>query len=597
MPSVVRSPTHYPGPRPHRGRLVPTLRFLAGMPYDGHPKTNATWRKPGTGHYDPDQAGWWESQSYRRRMGIIWTVLLAPVVSVIGFIVMPEATLAAQREAAWLASLAVLWVTVHRTRRWQPYKQYLEPVHLAVHQDLGVPRKLSPRAYITLPRDGSHLTDPDRPVTVTLPDTFDWPDGPRRAKFAAKIAESSGIGPEFSAYFQLEMEPRTVTVACNPQPPTLVHFDSEVVRSWEDAKPDELVFGMSHLDKTPVKASLSGDAPMVLASIGSGGGKTELASSLCLQRRFKVGARVIYFDFIKRGASARWAKDVPGIEVVRHVDVAYRRLIELYEEIQLRCEGYWHYGDDDSQQEIFIVLDEANRSFDKLRRYDKLMQVDDKHAPSAVDAYEGILQVGREARTHMVVFGQRGSARGTGGGDARDAFGIILASRYRPNTAKMLFPEVDVPPRAPTHPGRFQVVVGGKAQEAQGVLMRDPKTKNLLEEPRRFALETPCGAPVALAPEPVPELPEADERGDEVVEGELIDPKTVASEWVDLRTAADRLRHRWPNITLAALRNYRGKQESRDEFPKPQDERAATYLYDLAEIDRFLANRPQRKGD
>lgn len=597
---VVRSRTHFKPPR-HRGYLVPAVRLLAGRPFDGQPKTNATWRKPGTGHYDPDQAGWWAHQSYRRRAGIVWAVPVGIAASIYGWASGPEASAAtesAQREAAWIAIACLVYVVIHRTRRWQPFKAWTEPVHKAIGPDLGVPRKLNPRSYIAVPRDGAHLTDPDRPIVVTLPETFNWPEGTRRAKLAAQVAESGGIGSQFTARFELEMEPRTLTVSCNPQPPMLVAF-SEVIPHWEQARDDELVFGLSH-DKVPIKRSLATDSPHVLASIGSGGGKTELACALCLQRRWKVGARVIYFDFVKKGSSARWAKGIEGIEVIRHVDVAYQRMIEVYDEIEDRCEDYWHHGRTE-HRELFIVLDEANRSIDKLRRYDKLMTADDKHARSSLDAYEGILQVGREADARMVVFGQRASARGTGGGDARDAFGVILASRFRPNTARMLFGDVgdgsrDAMPRSPNHPGRFQVVSGGEAEEAQGVLMVNAKTKSLLTEPERFALKgarTPeiaapsSGGTVAVAERP-------GDGDDEVIEGELIDPEPVETRWVDLRTAAELLRGRWPNLTLAALRNYRGKPETRAEFPTPQDLNAVTYLYDLAAIDRFLANRPRR---
>jgi hypothetical protein len=601
MPGVVRLPTHYPGPPKHRGRLVPLLRVLLGRPYNGHPRTNAGWSKPGTGHYDPDEAGWWAHQSFRRRMGIIWAVLLTPVISLYGYMVAPEVTVSAQREAAWIAVFILLWITIHRTRRWKPLKQWIEPIHLAAGPHLEMPRKINPRAYISLPRNGEHLTDPDHPITITLPYSFDWPEGPRRAKLAALVAEAGGIGSEFEAYFQLEMEPRTLTVACNPQPPDLVLCDSEVIRLWDEAKPDEVVFGLSH-EKTAVKRSFSNDSPHILASIGSGGGKTELACALCLQRRYKVGARVVYFDFVKRGASARWAKDIPGIEVIRHVDVAYRRFLELYDEIEARCEGYWNHGYDEGQDEIFIVLDEANRSMDKLRRYDKLMQTDDKHAPSALDAYEGILHVGREARTRMVVFGQRGSAKGTGGGDAREAFGIILASRFRPNTAKMLFPDVGDGsaaslPRSPSHPGRFQVVAGGRAEEAQGVLMINAKTKQLLAGPREIADQAPAAA-LAKASTPAPRLQAVPDTPAELTNAEIVDaevmPETVPSQLVSLRQAADLLQGRWPNITLVALQNYRGKQRS--EFPEPEHTEDGTHIYDLAKLDHFLANRPQRKG-
>lgn len=603
-------PPRYRLPRPRPGHLVPVGRAALGRPLDGRPRTNATWSKPGTGHYNPDQAGWWAHQSYRRRAAIVWALPLTLGASTFGWLVNPEATRSAQRLAAWLLIAWGLHVVIHKTRRWQPYKQWTQPIHNAIHGDLEMPRKLNPRSYIRVPRDGAHIHDPDKPIIITLPEDFAWPDGTRRAKLAHKVAEAGGImadDGQFEAHFEMGVQPRTLTVACNPQPPDLVAF-AEVLRFWQEAKPDELVLGVSHA-KTPVVRSLASDSPHVLASMGPGGGKTELACALCLQRRLKVDARVIYFDFVKHGASAKWAKGIEGIEVIRHVDVAWQLMIDLYAEVEARCEGYWHHGYDENQREIFIVMDEANRSFDALRKYDKRMRADDKHAPSAIDAYEGIVHVGREADTRMVVFGQRGSAKGTGGGDARDAFGIILASRFRPNTARMLFPEVEKL-RAPTWPGRFQVIAGGRAEEAQGALMINSKTKALLPEPTELVEQIAAGV-VSSARPAVSAVPDAAmatvtalssrtvtlEPGDdaaEVLEAELVDEAPVAPEKVDLRTAAERLAKRWPNATVSALRNYRGKPETKAEFPQPVGQDGDTFLYDLAEVDRFLANRPRR---
>jgi len=590
------------------GALVPVGRVLTGRPAKAPPvnhlpKTNATWSKPGTGPYDPDHAGWWAHQSYRRRTAIIWSGLVGLTASVYGWWISPAATQDAQRVVVWTGIVMVGYAVVHKTRRWEHFKRWIESIALAAGPMLDMPRKRNPREWVHVPV--GHQDDPDKPIVVTLPPDFNWPEA-RRLKLASLVAAVGGVH-NFHARFEMDAQPRTLTVAAAPQPPPLVVF-ADVIRHWEEAADDEIVIGLT-AGGTPVKRSLGGDSPHILCSIGSGGGKSEFCCGVALQRR-RRGARVIYLDFVKKGASAKWAKDVDGIEVIRQVELAYDALLDIYDEVQRRCESYWHHGYNPDQQELFVILDESNRSIAALKKYEAELRADDKEAPSAIDAIEGILFVGREARTHMLTVGQRMSARASAGGDAREAYGIKLGNRFSPRTARMLFDDVGDGtkaslPRSSNHPGRVQVVSGGTAVECQVPLMIDRSTKQLLPEPAE--LTGRLGELATPAPKRESVTSHVLRPGDSAVHDTgsrhlavvptVVEPGPVAT-LVDLTEAAEQLADRFPGLTKAKLANYRAREKA--EFPKWVQQVGQTYLYDLAEIEHFLANRPQagaRTGD
>jgi hypothetical protein len=380
--------------------LVPAGRALVGRPVSGQPRTNATWSKPGTAPYDPDHAGWWSHQSHRRRAGIVWSILVGLVAGLYGLVVSPYATTSAARVLVWTGIVIGVYVIVHKTRRWEHYKRWIENIALAVGPLLDMPRRRNPREWVHVPV--GHQGDPDKPIVITLPPDFNWPE-PRRAKLAGLVAAVGGMY-DFHAHFEMAAQPRTLTVAAAPQPPPLVVF-SDVLRHWEEAEPDEIVLGLS-AGGTPVKRSLGGDSPHILCSIGSGGGKSEMCANIALQF-LRRGARVIDLDFVKKGASVKWAKHVPGVEIIRQVEPAYEAILEIAEEVERRCESYWHEGYDPDQQTILVVFEESNRGIAKLRRLEAQYRRDDKDAPSVLDALEGILFVGREAGTHMLTVGPR----------------------------------------------------------------------------------------------------------------------------------------------------------------------------------------------
>jgi hypothetical protein len=589
-------------------------RGLAGRSVFGPEKTNARWGRGGTGPPD-DHAGWWAHQSYRRRSAIRLLVVLGPIAYLIGRWVDPAGTARLVRVAGLIGLLVLVSAVVHWSRRWSHYKTWTVAVALTAGKLLNVSRHRRPRDWVHIPP--GHRDDPDKPMVIDLPDNFSWPVG-RREKLALALAATGGVQhPDW--YFALEARPKTLTIRAMPSPPELVTF-AEVVAHLPRLDPRDVLWGF-RTGRQPFTVSLVSDSPHILVSAGPGGGKSAFLCWLCLQFfPWRPRPRVIFLDFVKGGSSCKWAKEFsegpdPLVEVIREVDEAHDLILELFAEIKGRTRRYWHHGYDPDERHILIVMDEGNQSWPELQRYSR--QVLGVTGPSAaIGAMQGILQVGREANATVVQCGQRGSHRGTGGGDQREAFGVVAASRFTPRTAKMLFSDVGdgraaTLPVSSNHRGRFQVATGGVATEVQAPLCIDPTTKLLLPEAREWVWAT-VGASVPAAADPgsdpgvfpgregrgvagsagsrplhvVPDPPSEDP--DEEV-GEPLD----ATELVTLRRAAERLPGDTQS-TLDALQNDRKRH--REAFPAIRRRTAQGDLYDFDELRRHWLHRPSAGG-
>jgi hypothetical protein len=572
--------------------VVRAARFAVGHPLDGTHRTNAGWTKPGTAPYDPDRAGWWAHQSHRRRSAIRWGALLGITAAIIGILLAPGATASTLRIPVWFGIVTAVYVVVHKTRRWEHYKRWIEAIALAVGPLLDMPRRRNPREWIHVPI--GHQDDPDKPVLLTLPENFAMNET-RRERLALLTAAVAGVQNPFWQ-FDLEARPPTLLVSAIPQPPTLVVF-SEIVREWENAADDELIIGLA-AGGVPARVSLGGDSPHILCSMGSGGGKSEFCAGIALQMRRKARpARVIYIDVIKRGASAKWAKGVDGIEVIRSTALAHDLLLELFAQVQARCESYWDHGYDAEQQRVLIIVDEANRTTRELTRYWRA-ECEGKGTSPAVDAIEGILFVGREAATHVLTVGQRMSAAASGGGDAREAYGVKIGNRFSPQTARMLFGDVgdgraSTLPRSSNHPGRVQVVTGGSAVAVQVPLSTDRATKALLPGPAAWIADAPPLVVQSVRPAMSPNTARVGDSPVHDVGRRHLEPVPNApadAEPPPMLIALPDAVEQLDGVSLTALKNARARDK---DFPEPAQKVGQTYLYDLDELARWAANRAQ----
>lgn len=578
---------------PSKGRvLVGTAkvagRFVAGRDLKGGAKTDAGWRRKGstvltgTGH-----ATRWSHLPHWQRSAARLSATATTCATTFGLVVDPAAVAATAQVGAWGASSWIAYAIGDGTYRYAHRRQYEQPLAEVLGPVVGWPVGTPPSSWITVPH--GHREDPDKVVALRFPTGLGLTDAKKKTilGLARPLLGLHGADAEWLPGAEPSLELRAA-----PSPPDLVDLAS--IRAAIDAAPwNEPVLGRA---AKGVVASMSyaQDSPHVLASIGSGGGKSTLAKAVAAPFRRRGGA-VKLIDIVKRGASAKWAKGVDGIEVVRSPARAHELLLDLAEEVSARCERAWHNGGPAEQTPILLVVEEANATQRLLQRY-WTEELEGAKASPAVASLADVLCVGREADVYVMTFAQQGTAKATGGGDARENYGTRILARFTRNTAKMLVPEVGPHLRSSRHPGRVQVVQGGDAVEVQVAFLTDDEARELAvtgvpvgplsgtlsaDSPAHTAYgDGDKGAPAKvlefvprqhppLADEP--ELPEAD-------------PLVSLAEAADGMVVGE---------THEALKKARSRARAEGEpFPPVRGRKGRTELFRPAELRAWALNRP-----
>lgn len=575
---VIADHIRHPGRRRHQTARVAT-RFVLGRDLDGKRRTDARWSSPGTQTTEPyGQASRWASQTHRRRAKVRNGALVGLFLLVAGGVVSPADTATTVRVMVWLLGAALVWVVVEKCRRWSHVQTYIVRPAAGLADMLGIPRRTDPRLWVHVPTD--HRTNPDKQVTIDLLGGYTATAAQQKhhASVAAKLFHMDS--PDWGINY--ESSPPVMWFRACPQPPQLVLF--EQVRELAEATPyEEFLFGLGSR-MSPFSTSLTEDSPHVLASMGPGGGKSQFGKWMALQA-IRKGSRVMIIDIVKRGASHKWAKGVRGVEIYRTPAAAHTALLELSELVETRCESYWNHGETGDDQQVLLIIEESNRTIRKLQSYWTLGLGQTKTS-EAVLAIEGILCVGREAKVNAVTFGQRMSAQASGGGDARETYGVRVGNRYSRQTARMLFDCNPLPP-SPKEPGRVQVVIGQTATQIQLPYLPDDDPA-----PLEWAL---AGAQVEVGESGTRTVRDLGKPADSEVGKPAragITHLTVvpdpSQELVTLSQAAVRL-----EMPRKALANARDRDP---EFPASRGADGQTLLYRMAEISRWAPNR-ERRGD
>lgn len=561
-------------------------RFVSGRELDGTPRTNSRWRYPGTRPLTPHgHASRWAHYSHDRRASIRLTGVISAAAVAYGLARDASNTEATLRVLAWVVLLCVGYVGVEKTRRWSHYRTYVVRTAVGMGELLGKSRHVDPLTWVHVPTD--HRTNPDKVVTIDLDAGYHAPKR-QREQHAAHAAQLLGMrDPDWG--IDLESSPPVLWLRACPNPPQLVTFE-QVRELAENTPVGEFFFGLGARMKA-FGVSLSGDSPHILASIGSGGGKSQFGKWMALQA-LRRGARVVIIDIVKRGASHKWAKGVPGVEIYRHPDTAHQALIDLSELVEARCEANWVEGESLDNQQVLLIIEESNRTLRKLQAY-WVNVLRETKTSLAILAIEGILCVGREAGVNGVTVGQRMSAAASGGGDARENYGVRLGNRFSRQTAKMLFADVHPLPQNVTDPGRVQVVIGQTATEIQL-----PKLPDEDPAPLEWAIEGYLQATAGMDPEVMSRSSDkprdlGKQGSQEVIEtaspvseprpGHLVLVPDADDQLVSLSQAAMKL-----GVTQKSLSNAHDRDP---EFPKPAGRRGRALLYRMDEIERWAPNR------
>lgn len=571
---------HIRQPAKRRHQLVRVVgRYVAGRDLDGQRRTDARWSQAGIQTTEPyGHASRWASQPHRRRSAVRNGVLLVVGLLIAGLVLSPADTVTTLRVAVGLALAALGWVIVEKSRRWSHVQTYVVPTAVALAGMLDIPRRMDHRLWVHVPSD--HRTDPDKQVVIDLPVTYTA--APAQQKRLADVAAKRLCmqSPDWSIDWEGD-HPTLLLRAC-PSPPELVTFE-QVRELAEQCSDGQFLLGLGSR-MTPGSVSLAKDSAHILASIGSGGGKSQFGKWMALQA-LRRGSRIVIIDIVKRGASHKWAKGLPGVEIYRHPNTAHQALMDLSDLVETRCESYWHTGDSGTDQQVMLIIEESNRTVRKLQEY-WANDLGQAKTSLAILAIEGILCVGREAGVNAVTVGQRMSATASGGGDARENYAVKLGNRFSRQTAKMLFDDVRPLPPNVTHPGRIQVVMGQTATEMQFPHLPDDDPAPVQwalagaqQLPPREVAESVSRTPRELGISPTQEVGQVPTQR----AGYLTVVPDPGAELVTLSQAAAVL-----GMPRKVLTNARDRDP---EFPKLKGHKGQSLLYSLDEIRAWAPNR------
>jgi hypothetical protein len=226
----------------------------------------------------------------------------------------------------------------------------------------------------------------------------------------------------------------------------------------------------------PVTISLQDDSPHIALSAGSGAGKSVLAQLIAVQVLAR-GGRVIILD---RKGSHRWALGLAGVDYCTRPEQMHDALVKAAALANDRNDAALHEEDGwDPGPRVLIICEELNATIGQLQRHWAAAREkgDPKRSP-AVDALGDISFMGRSAKVNLLAIAQMLTARAIGGPEARENFGIRCMARYTVNAWKMLVPEASMP-RASRTLGRWQIVVGGHADECQVVYLTTAQAREV----------------------------------------------------------------------------------------------------------------------
>lgn len=562
-------------------------RFVSGRELDGHPRTNADWRRPAGDTQAVlkrgGRASWWAHQSLRFRAGVRLGVVGVIALFGWGMLHDPAATILVTQVIVGLALMAGLRAAVYYVAE-RPYHRRLRRLHRALAPQVGWPvAGRRPASWLTVPWD--FHDNPDAQVRVRLPAGYVH-TGKRAEDVEKTVAAVLGL-PDPDFVDDQERRSPVLYVGRSAPPPLLLPF-GEVTDLLGEATDGEPLLGMAARGD-PVVVNLDSDSPHVAISAGTGAGKSVLLMGMAAQE-LRRGARLLILD-IKR-TSHLWAVGLPGVMYCRTPAEIHDALAALDAEIDRRYLLIEAAADLSGNVDptivgprLLVLAEELNATMAALGSYWAQIRPSGSPAPPspALLAWNKLLYMGRAGRMHVLGVAQRLSARAGGGGDARENFGTRCMARATEASWRMLAPEIKPAPPPSQIPGRLHVVAGGLARETQAVLWtpheaRDWASPGWESEPVAEPMAEPMADPWNMLRE---------QRILEAAPTRLALP--AASVLVTLREAA--VGGVLPRaFNLAALRSRAARDPG---FPPQRGKRLGqggiSHTYDLAELRSWAA--------
>jgi len=566
------------------------IRFVTGQPL-GEPKTDATAFRRATRVTHPSgRASKWAHHSHARRAAVRLSILATSAGGTVGYLTHPGATEA----TAGVVAAGAVAEGARRTRRAVQgrthYRQWVRPLHLALAASaaltpLGITPNTRPETYLSIPVDYS--TNDEAEIRMELPEGFSG--GPMKAEIVRIIREKLGL-PDTVVVWRVAGNQPYVSVRIAPQPPERVKW-SDALHLIEAAPESAPIVGLTTGGK-PVSIDLDAEAPHVLVSASSGGGKSVIIRVIASQLMHN-GAHMIVLDAKRH--SHRWARGLENVTYCRSTEEIHDALVWAATEGERRNVLVDDGGDEATAElsRIIIVAEEMNATISRLQRYwESVRGKEDPKTSPAVTALGEVLFMGRAVRMNVLAVAQMMTARTLGGPEARENFAVRILARYTRNAWNMLVPEIQPMPRASRHAGRVQVCIAGVATPTQVLF---PSEREASEWAAGGAGKFGGGDRVPTsqvsqgAVSQGEETPSVLGRGGLRLVPDLVEPPELAG--ISLTQAvADGV----VSVSLAVVR----KASTRDpEFPAPVRKEGSANLYDPAELVAWQRNRPRAVGE
>ncbi len=487
--------------------------------------------------------------------------------------------------AVALGALGWSWATrwLERAHR----REYVRPAWDVVCEHFEYPANWDARAYM-------HLTpalaaDP-LGVRVHAPKWFRDPK--KRAAFVRDFKETLGIGSAV-AHWGFEKQYSFVQFTEPARMPESAPFSDPRVRQLvEDSPEHKPMLGLGR--RKAVRIDLNSEAPHVLVSMSTGGGKSKLFQAL-IAHFMSHGAWIVVLD-VKRH-SQKWLRGLAGVDYWRDMEQIHSALIRIAAEgdRRNRIADDWEGAGEPPFTRIVIGMEELNETIVNLQLWwDDVRETGDPKKSPAVRALSRILFMGRAVRINVLACGQLATAHALGGPAIRECFAARILGRCSKKAWAMLADMVENPPKVfRLEAGRFHLVVGPNCDQVQGVLYTDDEAKGFALSGVRPDRDDVFGkVPVSRRPAtPVGEALAGDTPARRPNLAAVPDPVEDDVDVARAVTMAAAARERVVPMTAAAIRQAKKRDP---EFPAPDvvtaDDEKRWYPETLM---RWYANRPR----
>lgn len=565
-------------------------KFVSGQPL-GEPRTDASAFRRATRVTHPSgRASRWAHHSHARRAAVRLSATAGVGAAVYGEITHPFATDMTAGTVAAGAAAEATRRAVKTYKRRQHYREWVRPLHLALSgsaalASLGISPAVRPETYLTVPVD--YATNEESEVRMDLPEGF--AGGALKTEIERIIRDKLGLRDTITQWRIAGREPY-VSIRIAPLPPKRIKW-GEALDLIEAAPESAPIIGVAARN-VPVSIDLDSEAPHVLVSASSGGGKSVIVRVIACQL-MRHGAHLIVLD--PKRHSHRWARDLPNVTYCRSIEEIHDALIWAAEEGERRNLLVDEQGEDATAElpRIVIIAEEMNATITRLQRYwDTIREKGDRKTSPAVEALGEVLFMGRAVKENVIAVAQMMTARTLGGPEARENFAVRILARYTRNAWNMLVPEIQPMPRSSRHAGRVQVCIAGQATETQVLFPSEAEAREWGQGGSAGAVAAPFARPATVS-QTASQVPTQGSSSDSVSDTPRLrlvpdlPPEPVELAGVTLTQA---VKDGVLSLSLDAAR----KASTRDpEFPKPVGRDRNANTYDPAELMRWQRNRPR----